>query len=129
MEQTYLENRWKNAFAQFKSELETTTFGSSQRQLIADIAEMGRNPNDKERYVDMLNTLMDAIPDKLSVQLNIHLLLAGFYRDNDMPEKAEVHIQQTGFIIEDAWLVLTPFDKCPGYRLQYRLHSRRRNTD
>ena len=31
-----------------------------------------------------------------------------------MPEKAEVHIQQTGFIIEDAWLVLTPFDNAQG---------------
>ena len=114
VEQTYLENRWKRAFAQFKSELETTTFGSTQRQLYAQIAEMGKNASDKERYVDLLNTLMETIPDKLSVQLNIHLLLAGFYRDNDMPEKAETHIQKTGFIIEDAWLVLTPFDNVQG---------------
>ena len=114
VEQTHIENRWKNAFSQFKTDLETTTFGSSQRQLIAQIAEMGRNPNDKERYVDMLNKLMDAIPDKLSVQLNIRLLLARFYRDNDMPEKAETHIQKTGFIIEDAWQVLTPFDNTHG---------------
>ncbi|MYH79361.1 WD40 repeat domain-containing protein [Candidatus Poribacteria bacterium] len=114
VEQTYLENRWKNAFAHFKSELETTTFGSSQRQLIAQIVEMGKNPNDQKRYLDMLNKLMEAIPDKLSVQLNIHLLLAGFYRDNDMSEKAESHIQKTGFIIEDAWLVLTPFDNAQG---------------
>ena len=114
VEQTYLENRWKNALEQFKSELETTTFGSSQRQLYAQIAEMGKNASDKERYVDLLNTLMETIPDKLSVQLNIHLLLAGFYRDNDMPEKAEVHIQKTGFISEDAWLVLTPFDNAQG---------------
>ena len=114
VEQTYLENRWKNALEQFKNDLSTTTFGSSQRQLYAQIAEMGKNPNDKKRYLDMLNKLMEAIPDKLSVQLNIHLLLAEFYRDNDMPEKAEVHIQKTGFIIEDAWLVLTPFDNAQG---------------
>lgn len=110
VEQTYLENKWKNAFAQFKNDLETTTFGSSQRRLIAQIAEMGKNPNDKKHYLDMLNKLMDAMPDKLSVQLNIHLLFAEFYHDNDMPEKAEAHIQKTGFIIEDAWLVLAPFD-------------------
>ena len=114
VEQTYLENRWKNALEQFKNDLSTTTFGSSQRQLYAQIAEMGKNPNDKKRYLDMLNKLMEAIPDKLSVQLNIHLLLAEFYRDNDMPEKAEAHIQKTGFIIEDAWLVLTPFDNAQG---------------
>ena len=114
VEQTYIENKWKNAFAQFKNDLETTTFGSSQRQLIAQIAEIGKNTNDKERYVDMLNKLMDAMPDKLSVQLNIHLLLAAFYRDNDMPEKAETHIQETGFIIEDEWLILGPFDNTHG---------------
>ncbi len=110
VEQTYIENRWKNAFAQFKSDLETTTFGSSQRQLVEQIAEMGKNVKDKARYVDMLNELMDAIPNRPSAQLNIHLLLARFYRDNNMPEKAEAHIQKTGFIIEDAWLTLAPFD-------------------
>ena len=114
VEQTYIENKWKNALDQFKSDLNTTTFGSSQRQLYARIAEMGDNAKDKKRYVDMLNTLINAIPDKLSVQLNIHLLLAGFYRDNDMPEKAEVHIQKTGFIIEDEWLILGPFDNTGG---------------
>ena len=121
VEHTYIENRWKNAFAQFKSDLETTTFGSSQRQLIAQIAEMGKSANDKKRYIDMLNKLMDAIPNKLSVQLNIHLLLAAFYRDNDMLEKAETHIQKTGFIIENAWQVLTPFDNTHGigYKTAY----------
>ena len=110
LEQTYSENKWKNALEDFKNDLRTTTFGSSQRQLVARIAEMGNNAKDKERYVNMLNELMNAIPDKLSVQLNIHLLLARFYRDNDMPEKAEAHIQKTGFITEDEWLILGPFD-------------------
>ena len=114
LEQTHLKNKWKNALEQFKSDLDTTTFGSSQRQLYAQIAEMGKNTEDKARYVDMLNKLMDAMPDKPGVQLNIHLLLAEFYRDNDMPEKAEAHIQKTGFIIEDEWLILGPFDNTNG---------------
>ena len=114
VEKTYLENRWKNALEQFKNDLSTTTFGSSQRQLYAQIAEMGKNPNDKKRYLDMLNKLMNAIPDNLSVQLNLDLLLAEFYRDNDMPEKAEAYIQKTGFITEDAWLTLGPFDNAGG---------------
>ncbi len=114
VEQTYLENRWKNALEQFKNDLSTTTFGSSQRQLYAQIAEMGKNAKDKKRYVDMLNKLINAIPDNLSVQLNLYLLLAEFYRDNDMPEKAEAYIQKTGFITEDAWLTLGPFDNAGG---------------
>ena len=114
LEQTYIESRWKNAFTQFKSDLETTTFGSSQRQLYAQLVKMGNSAKDKKRYVDMLNKLMNAIPDNLSVQLNLHLLLAGFYWDDDMPEKAEAHIQKTGFIIEDEWLILGPFDNAGG---------------
>ena len=114
VEQTYIENKWKNALEEFKNDLETTTFGSSQRQLVEQIAEMGKNAKDKARYVNMLNELIDTIPNRPSAQLNVHLLLARFYRDNDMPEQAETHIQKTGFIIEDAWQILGPFDNTHG---------------
>lgn len=114
LEQTYLENRWKNALAQFKKDLRTTPYGGRERRIFVQIAEMGKNANDKARYVDMLHQLIDAIPDKRSVQLNIHLALAEFYRDNNLPDKAAAHIQKTGFITEEAWLILGPFDNTGG---------------
>ena len=52
--------------------------------------------------------------DKLSVRLNASLVLAEFYRENDMSEKANELIQKTGFITEDKWLVLGPYDNADG---------------
>lgn len=114
LEQTYLENKWKGALEHFKNDLVSTPFGGRERDLFAQIVQMGKNIKDKEGYVDMLHQLMDAIPDNQSVRLNIYLVLAGFYRDNDMPEKAERHILKTGFIAEDKWLILGPFDNAGG---------------
>ena len=114
LERTYRENKWKGALAQFKNDLAATPFGGRERDVFAQVVQMGRNIKDKAGYVDMLDQLMDAIPDNLSVQLNTHFVLAGFYRDNSMSEKAEAHIQKTGFITEDKWLVLGPFDNAGG---------------
>lgn len=114
LERTYLENKWKGALEQFKNDLASTPFGGRERDVFAQIVQMGKNIKDKAGYVDMLHQLMDAIPDNLSVQLNTHFVLAGFYRDNGMSEKAEAHIQKTGFITEDKWLILGPFDNAGG---------------
>ena len=125
LEQTYLENKWKDALEQFRSDLNTTSHGGHKRQVFAQIVQMRKNINDKKGYLDMLRKLMDAIPDNLSVQLNTYLVLAEFYRDNDMPEKSEAHIQKTGFITEDAWLILGPFDNADGigYNTAYILED------
>ena len=104
----------ENVLERFKTELNTITYGGFERQVFAEIAEMGKNAKNKEGYVEMLHKLIDAIPDKPSVRLNANLVLAEFYRDNDMPAKAEAHIQKTGFITEDAWLTLGPFDNTHG---------------
>ncbi|MCG9130844.1 hypothetical protein J5I95_04090 [Candidatus Poribacteria bacterium] len=114
LERTYLKNKWKGALEQFKNDLASTPFGGRERDVFAQIVQMGKNIKDKAGYVDMLHQLMDAIPDNLSVQFNTHFVLAGFYRDNRMSEKAEAHIQKTGFITEDKWLILGPFDNTGG---------------
>ena len=114
LERTYRENKWKGALEQFKNDLAATPFGGRERDVFAQIVQMGKNIKDKAGYVGMLHQLMDAIPDNLSVQLNTHFVLAGFYRDNGMSEKTEAHIQKTGFITEDKWLILGPFDNAGG---------------
>ena len=114
LERTYLENKWKGVLEQFKNDLALPPFGGRERDVFAQIVQMGKNIKDKAGYVDMLHQLMDAIPDNLSVQLNTHFVLAGFYRDNSMSEKAEAHIQKTGFITEDKWLILGPFHNAGG---------------
>lgn len=114
LEQTYLENRWKNIFEEFKNDPNTTMLGYVERRLFAQIAQMGKTANNKEQYIDRLHKLIDATPDHLSAQLNTHLVLAEFYRDNDMPEKAAAHTQKTGFVTENDWLILGPFDNIDG---------------
>ena len=107
-------SEYENALAQYQRALNAITHGGSERQLFLEISQMGKNAKDKNAFVKMLNQLVDALPHKPSVQLNANLVLAEFYRDNDMPEKAEAHIQKTGFITEDAWLILGPFNNAYG---------------
>ena len=114
LEQTYLENRWQDIVEAFTNDPNTMMLGYVERRLFSQIAHIGRTAKDKESYMERLHQLMDAVPDNLSVRLNIHLALAAFYRDNDMPEEAEAHIQKTGFITEDKWLILGPFDNIGG---------------
>ncbi len=104
----------KDPLKQFKDKLTSITLASSERELFAQIVEYGKNPKDKEGYVSMLNQIIQDMSDKLSVRLNATLVLAEFYRENDMLEKAEELIQKTGFITEDKWLILGPFDNADG---------------
>ena len=107
-------SEYEKALEQYQRALNATTHGGSERRLFSEISQMGKNAKDKNAFVKMLNQLVDALPHKSSVQLNADLVLAEFYRDNNMSEKAEVHIQKTGFITEDAWLILGPFDNAGG---------------
>ena len=50
----------------------------------------------------------------LPAQLNTILALAQFHKENDMHDKATELIQQTGFVMEDAWMILGPFDNVGG---------------
>jgi len=107
-------SEYENVLAQYQRDLNATTHGGSERQVFAEISQMGKNAKDKNAFVKMLNQLVDALPHKLSAQLNANLVLAEFYRDNNMSEKAEAYIQKTGFITEEAWLILGPFDNAGG---------------
>ncbi|MDE0087126.1 MAG: sigma-70 family RNA polymerase sigma factor, partial [Candidatus Poribacteria bacterium] len=93
----------EDPFVQFKNDLNTTTSASSERELFAQIAEMVKNDEEKESYLAILYNLSQDMPDKLSVQLNASLVLAEFFRENEMHEIADTYIQKTGFITEDAW--------------------------
>ncbi|MYB64305.1 tetratricopeptide repeat protein [Candidatus Poribacteria bacterium] len=102
------------ALEEFKKGLKILKSGSFQRKFFSWIFDYGEKIEDKETYVDMLNELVNVIPDNLIVQLNLSLLLADFCLKNDMQDKARAYIQKTGFITEDAWLYLGPFDNTSG---------------
>ena len=76
-----------------------------------EIAEAIKNANDKERYVQMLEALTNAIPvGNSSSRANVYRTLAQFYSENNMSEKAENYLLKTGFVPETAWITLGPFD-------------------
>ena len=104
----------KDPIEQFKEKLNAITLASSERRFFRQVAEDIKNTKDKEGYVDILNQIIQDMSDKLSVRLNASLVLAEFFRENDMSEKAEELIQKTGFITEDKWLILGPFDNADG---------------
>ncbi len=50
----------------------------------------------------------------LRLKLAIHFGLAEYYREHDSIEKVDAYIRKTGFVTEDAWMVLGPFDNADG---------------
>ena len=113
--QAYVANdRYEEAFAQLKQRLNTMEQEAFGRWLSSWISRAGKNATDKGRYVEMLDELINVMPDNLSTILDINLKLAEFCRENAMPEKAKTYVQKTGVISEDSWLILGPFDNTKG---------------
>ena len=103
----YLANEWyEEAFGELAKylsaadyqddadEQNVTTPPSFHRQLFARIGKIGKDVQDKDGFADMVNKLIDAFTDSRSIQLNALLVLAKFYHDNGMNEKADEHIQK-----------------------------------
>ena len=113
--QAYIANdQYEEASEQLKKRLNTLEQEAFGRWLSSWISRAGKNATDKRRYVEMLDNLLNAAPDTLTVQSDVYLKLAEFCRANAMPEKAKTYIQKTGVITEDAWLILGPFDNTDG---------------
>ena len=113
--QAYIANdRYEDASEQLKKRLNTMEQEAFGRWLPSWISRVGKNATDKGRYVEMLDNLLNAAPDNLTVQSDVYLKLAEFCRENAMPEKAKTYIQKTGVITEEAWLILGPFDNTDG---------------
>ena len=99
----YMANEWYDlALEQFNKNLSAADYNkykivstppSFHRELFEKIGKIGKNVQDKEGYTDMVNKLIEIFPKSQSIQLNAHLVLAEFYHDNDMVEKASEHIQ------------------------------------
>ena len=109
-----INDRYEEALDQLKRGLNTMEQDAFGRWLTSWMSRTGKHVKDKERYVEMLDELVNAVSDNLSVQLDVHLKLVEFCSENAMPEKAKNYVQKTGVITEEAWLVLGPFDNTKG---------------
>ena len=108
----YLANEWyDDAFVEFtkylsaadyyRQDQNVTTHPGFHRQLFAKIGKIGKDVQGKEGFANMVSKLIDFFPDSLSIQLNAHLVLAKFYHDNDMLEKADEHIHKINALTEN----------------------------
>ncbi len=92
-----------------------------ERNLLTKVIQAGKNVKDKDGYINMLNRLIADIDDIPRSHLSTTMALAQFYEENDKPERANNLIRNTGFITEDAWMILGPFDNsgAVGFNTQY----------
>ena len=113
--QAFLVNeQYENAYQLIESIFDMMFLPFVERDLLSQVVKAGKNVKDKDGYVEMLNKLIDSMSDNLRSQLSTTLALAQFYTEDDQDEKAKVLIQKTGFITEDAWMILGPFDNAGG---------------
>ncbi len=105
---------YDNAFNIINNFLNYGYYQYIERDMFKRIILAGKNVKDKDGYVELLNMLIEALSDDLPAQLNTMLALAQFYIENGLHEKATELIQQTGFVMEDAWMTLGPFDNVDG---------------
>ena len=104
----YLANEWFEfaygefvkylSAADYQGGMNVATPPSFHRQLFTRIGKIGKDVQDKEGFTEMVNKLIDFFTDSLSIQLNAHLVLAIFYHDNGMNEKADEHIEKIDFL-------------------------------
>ena len=112
---------YENAFQRIHSFLNSGYYEYTERDMFARIVEAGKNIKDEDGYVEMLNNLIDVLELDLPAQLNTIMALAQFYKANNQYEKADALVQKTGFMTEDAWMILGPFDNLDriGFNTKY----------
>ena len=80
-------------------------------QFWKEVSEIGKKANDKERYIQMLEALMNTIPPGNSTtRVNVYLAMVQFYRDNETIEYVENFLlSKIGFVPETCWITIGPF--------------------
>ena len=112
-------DRYEAALEQFKRSMNDmdryySIHDDMMRELWSRVARSGKNAKDEAQYVEMVNKLKDATSDNATAELHADITLAQFYRERDLPEKAEAYMNKTAFIDENAWWIIGPFDNAAG---------------
>ncbi len=113
---------YDEALKHFKHALSLISNEHSLDMFWQDVAEANKNATDKERYLAMMDTLINFAPSQNSTaRANIYRAIAEYYAENEMLEKAENYLVEAGFIPETAWVTLGRFDNknSSGYYTPY----------
>lgn len=102
------------AYQLIEASLNAAPFPFMERRWFRRITKAGRYVKDKVGYIEVLERLVDVMPTDSPNYFNAVFALAQFYMENDLEEQANERIKKTGFVSEDAWMVLTPFENIQG---------------
>ena len=127
----YLANgQYEAALEQFKRSMNDVVhpgmnFADATRQLWSNVAQAGKSAKDEERFLELVEKLMNVGSNTPVVQLHANLAIAQFYREHDQPGKVTDYMNRTGFIAENTWSVIGPFDNESGigYNVAYILEN------
>ena len=109
-------DRYEEALQQFKRGMNSMSQSYSDvgRSFWARVAQAGKNAKDEERYVEMVNELVNLRSSNPTTKLYADVTLAQFYHERDLPEKAKAYMAKTAFIPENAWWIIGTFDNADG---------------
>ena len=116
----YLANeRYEEALEQFKMSRNNrnqpgTTPEDAAQRLWRRATQDSEKAKDEGRYVEIVEKVMNAMPGNPTIQLLANVALAEYYREHDQPDKAEDYMNKTGFIAENAWSIIGPFNNPDG---------------
>lgn len=80
------------------------------------ILEEKEKYQEDEQYIYMLDVLLDSIPkESISNRANAHRIIAQFYGKQGMHKKSEDYTLKGGFVPENRWLILGPFESIDGF--------------
>ena len=112
--------QYDEALKYFKYTLSLISDKNSSDRFWEELAEVITHANDKERYIQVLETLIDSYTSEGSTaRANIHRIIAEFYGRNDMTENAEEYLMKRGFIPETCWVTLGPFENIDSRGVYY----------
>ena len=101
---------YDDALKYYKYALNILHFESSSDVFWGKVADASKNTNDKKRYIQMLDALINSIPPAYSrTHANVYRIIAELYAENGTSENAEKYLLKSGFIPENHWITIGPF--------------------
>ena len=101
---------YDEALKHFKHALNIISSEYSLEEFWEQVADAGKKANEKERYIQILEALINSTPSANSnARANVYRIIAELYAENETPENAEKYLLKSGFIPENHWITIGPF--------------------
>ncbi len=92
----------------------SATLEAASLQLWLDIVEAGRRVKDRARYIEMIENLVNSMPDNPTIQRHANLELSKLYDEQAQLDKSREHQNKAGMITGSGLWIIGPFDSDDG---------------